>query len=486
MLFAGPAGSGHNYEFHVNGNVINNGSVDSLNFYPKVHGTFKDYVVIRNNDVNICNDTLYVSGSIKVKGPVAAFTVPAQICADSGVVIKNNSFSFFATDSITKWLWDFGDNQKDSVKNPIPHIYKTADTHNIKLIAVDINGCAQTITQSVIINPLPRLSIIPAVDTLCINDTAILKAYTVDTLLWTPDTNISCISCSTVSVYPNATTNYIARAMNEFGCKSYDTSLIKTYAPFKLIVSPTDTSVCPGLPVQLNMNVIGKTLWSPSTFLNDPSIPNPVSTPGSSIKYNVVVQDSVGCFTDSAAININVYSKATVDAGPDTTLPVNTSFTLNPVYSGNVINYLWTPAATLSCTDCASTSGIALQKQTYQIQITDINGCKTSDSVTVFVICEKSNLLLPNAFTPNNDGLNDNFYPFAKGYNVIKSFMIFDRWGNKVFERKNFQPNIPSLGWNGRIKGDPNISTQSFVWMVEGECDSGEIINTRGTAMLIR
>ncbi|MEO5783587.1 MAG: PKD domain-containing protein [Ginsengibacter sp.] len=481
-----PANTGHTYEFHVDSSVINKGSVDSIHFYPAIHGIFTDYVVIQDTLAGTCSDTLYLSGNVKVKGPVANFSVPLQLCADSSVTIMNNSYSFFGTDPITKWYWDFADNKKDSVKNPLPHSYSYAGFWGIKLTVVDINNCAQDIIQYVQIKPVPFLKVFPTIDTLCRFDTAVLKAFTIDSLLWTPNTNISCSTCDTVFAYPAVTTNYIARAKNIYGCTRYDSALIKVYNPFKITASPINIAVCRGLPIQLNVNATGNILWSPATFLNKNNIPNPISIPDSNIIYKVLVRDSVGCFSDSAFVTIKVYNKPSVNAGSDTILPFGTKFILKPVYSANIVNYLWIPAGTLSCTNCPSPNGIALQTQTYQIQITDGNGCKAKDSITIFVACEKSNLWLPNAFTPNGDGLNDFFYPIASGYSTIKNFMVFNRWGEKVFERRNFQPNNSSLGWNGKFKGDANLSVQNFVWMVEAECDSGETFMKNGTVTLIR
>lgn len=80
-----------------------------------------------------------------------------------------------------------------------------------------------------------------------------------------------------------------------------------------------------------------------------------------------------------------------------------------------------------------------------------ISGCEcVEDTVQVFDI--------PNIFSPNGDGINDTFYAIGKGISEIRFMRIFDRWGEKVFERTNFQANEPSLGWDGRFKGKPAVS----------------------------
>jgi gliding motility-associated-like protein len=160
-------------------------------------------------------------------------------------------------------------------------------------------------------------------------------------------------------------------------------------------------------------------------------------------------------------------------------------FTLNPSYSPAIFKYMWTPAGTLSCTNCPNPTGRADVTTNYKIQITSNDGCKAEDSITIFLNCLNSKLYFPTAFTPNRDGRNDYFYPIAMGYEEIKSFAVFNRNGFKVFERKYFKPNMPTLGWDGTVKGDSQSNTQTFVWFAEVVCQ-GQTILKKGTVMLIR
>ncbi len=480
-----PAGSGFSYDFYINGNILPLGNNTSYTQNPRNYGTYNDFVVIRDQLASTCNDTVRV-GAVNVRAPFVNFVIPAVQCIDTAVVLVNNSYPWFASDNIVKWKWDFADGQKDSVRNPIPHLYKVPGQHIVKLEATDINGCTQKYEAAVITAPLPPISVLPKIDTLCQGQSAVLYAYTSEQLDWVTTTNISCTTCDTVTVNPPATSLFIARATSYYGCKNYDTSLVKVYGPLNLSVSPNTTSICPGGTVQLALNTTGLTTWLPSTYLNSSTIKNPVSRPDASITYTAVVSDSVGCFKDSVSATVTVFPRPTVDAGPDQVLPYNTSFLLSPNYPMGVVSYNWTPGTNLNCTNCATPTGIALDKQLYTIEVTDQNGCKGKDSLNIVVSCEKSNLLLPTAFTPNGDGRNESFYPIARGYKSIKSFTVFNRSGAKVFERQNFQPNIPGLGWNGMTIGGQLENMQSYVWVVEGICQNGMSIITRGTVILIK
>lgn len=481
-----PPGPVFSYEFHVNGNIVNNANDSVLAYFPATAGNFTDYVVIKDIYNGTCNDTLYLPAATRVRGPVIDFTVSSGLCADTSVIIINNSYPFFAGDNIVTWQWTFDDSKTDSVKDPLSHKYNVAGNYSIILTATDINGCSQKLKKQALIYSLPAISVFPKTDTICRNDTAVLKAFTADSLLWSPAVNIDCTSCDTVKVYPTTTTQYIAQAFNTYGCKTYDTSLVKVFAPISLQVFPADTLVCAGQPVPYNLSADGIINWSPPTYLSNTTIKNPVAVADTTITYSVTVTDSVGCFTDTAFATIRIRPKPVVDAGPDLVLPYNTAFTITPLYSSDITTYLWSPPGNLNCINCANPAGIALQKQSYQVEVTNNNGCKATDNINVLVNCLQSNLLMPTAFTPNRDGLNDYFYPITRGYGKVKAFIIFNRLGNKVFERRNFDPNIPTLGWDGRIKDYKYGTSETFTWFMEATCDSGEMMSSKGTVVLIR
>ena len=78
------------------------------------------------------------------------------------------------------------------------------------------------------------------------------------------------------------------------------------------------------------------------------------------------------------------------------------------------------------------------------------------------------------------------FYPMTRGYRLINKFIMYDRWANKIFERYNFLPNQPLLGWNGNTKDKQPSGTYVYVWVIEATCDLGEKVQSKGTVVLIR
>ena len=228
-----------------------------------------------------------------------------------------------------------------------------------------------------------------------------------------------------------------------------------------------------------------KIAWSPSTGLSDSTSHNPFASPVQSTIYKALLTDTAGCFSDSMKIQVLVKPLPVADAGPNRTYPYYTGFSLSPSYSSNIQDYLWSPSHLLDCYTCPNPNGIASSTQTYTLTVTANNGCVASDKVTIFVECNGANLLLPTAFSPNNDNLNDYFYPITRGIKKILRFSIYNRQGQKVFEASDFEPNQKLWGWDGKFKG-ADQNTSAYIYDIECLCDLGETFNKKGSFVLLR
>ena len=122
---------------------------------------------------------------------------------------------------------------------------------------------------------------------------------------------------------------------------------------------------------------------------------------------------------------------------------------------------------------------------TYTITVIDENGCLAMDDITIFVERVRP-VFIPNVFSPNEDGNNDIFYIQA-GPQVtqIKSFYIYSRWGESLFEVQNFQPNDPTFGWNGTHRGQ-EVNTGVYVFIAEVEFIDGQVLIYKGDVTLLR
>ena len=122
------------------------------------------------------------------------------------------------------------------------------------------------------------------------------------------------------------------------------------------------------------------------------------------------------------------------------------------------------------------------QTTTFTVIVTDINTCSNKDTITVTVLnadCSSKSIYMPNAFSPNGDGINDVFMVRSS---ILKNMHleIYDRWGNRVFETNNLNE-----GWNGTYKGQ-QAAEDAYGYYFSGECLQGNKITLKGNVTLLK
>lgn len=191
-----------------------------------------------------------------------------------------------------------------------------------------------------------------------------------------------------------------------------------------------------------------------------------------------------GC-TDTA------YQKIIVNALPTSSLPDElTKIAGYPVdlsgsYGNGVNKWSWDNSPDISCTNCAFPSFDPKMNKTFTVDFADANGCVNKDSVYIKILCPGSALFVPNTFSPNGDGSNDVFYPRGKGIVTVKLFRVFNRWGELVFEKQNFQVNDVNAGWNGLYKGK-KAPADVYIFQCQAYCENNELITLNGNVALIQ
>ena len=475
------------YTWSVVGLTSGPSTSNILSINASILGNYANNYVVINNGASYCPDTVFLNNNILVRGPNLSYTAAPSICQNSTFTINNTSSAFVPADSVVLWYWNYGiSSTNDTTYQPAPIRFPVPATFSIKLIARDNKGCVDSLSKSVVVNPIPFVLIIPRKDTLCFGTQDTLIAYHSDTLLWTSTQPLSCNTCDSLIISPTANTQYVATATNSFNCSVSDTASITVYTPFRAQPSASPVTICAGENVSINAGPPDKRIvWLPAAGLSSVSMYNPIASPTTSTTYMATLTDSAGCFSSTTSVAVIVKTIPTVNAGPDRILPYNTAFTITPLYSNNVRSYLWSPANLLSCATCATPNGTALQAQTYTIQVSSDSGCVAKDTINIFIECKYANLLMPSAFTPNRDLQNDLYYPLARGISIIKRFSIFNRYGQLIFEVKNFKPNDKAWGWDGKFKGQDQ-STDSYVYFLEAVCDAGGTILKKDSFILLR
>ncbi len=204
-----------------------------------------------------------------------------------------------------------------------------------------------------------------------------------------------------------------------------------------------------------------------------------VTVPGN---YVVRVTDANGCTGLSDSILAEIVPAPLVDAMPDSlVIDVGALAPLSVLaLTPGPVSFTWTPAATLTCADCPSPLAFPAEPTTYLVS-GSLYGCDgPPDSVRVLV--EQVDLVLPNAFTPNGDGLNDAFGVTNPVRYPVFALRVFNRWGEQVFATADI-----AQRWDGTFRGRDQ-EAGVYVWTIlyrKGRAD-GEEVRLSGNVTLLR
>jgi gliding motility-associated-like protein len=152
------------------------------------------------------------------------------------------------------------------------------------------------------------------------------------------------------------------------------------------------------------------------------------------------------------------------------------------VETSGFYTYLWDNADLVSNLTAQNPTAIIRASTPFTVTATDpLTDCKTTDSVFVEAIslpCNKDLVYIPNAFTPNGDGVNDIFKVRSESL-LSGTLMIFDRWGNKIFETHDL-----TQGWDGYYKGKKQ-QAESYGYYFSGVCAGGETVALKGNVTVL-
>ena len=460
-------------------NFLSNPNIASPTANPPVSAT---YIVTVTNNATSCTaqDTVIINVNPK---PVATFDPGIAQC------LAGNSFTFTNSSTISSgsltYNWDFGDGSTSTQTNPV-HSYTGPGTYSVKLVAMSNNGCRDSI-----INTAITVNSNPVVKTnndfsVCRGNTAQLQTTGAQSYSWTPAQNLSCTNCSNPIAAPVISSSYIVKGIDYAGCPGYDTVNITVFQPINITVSP-DRTICQKESINLLANGSAASyLWSPAQNLSSTTITNPVASPMTTTQYRVVGYDGHNCFTDTGFVTITVNPAPAIELGPDLTLSTGTVHPLTSVIqNGPIVSWLWSPSTNLSCTTCPEPSATIKNPVTYYAFIRNTYGCTAIDSISIRSFCSGSQVFIPNAFTPDGDAVNDILMVRAKGIESVRSFRIYSRWGELIFEKTNFPPNNPAYGWDGKIKGVISPA-EVYVYTTEVTCDNKQTYTFKGNVSILK
>lgn len=405
------------------------------------------------------------------------------VCLGTPVSFKDSSTSFT---SVKSHLWDFGDGTTSVLANPPPHLYTQPGEYVVKHTITAMDNCvSEPFTRTIRIGDKPVASL-EVSDTcqssllrLALNAGA--QVGTINEWKWELDgAPFSDKQFPDFTNLPTGNHSLAVTVKSDIGCVADAASDNFNILPvpgisLDLMNGCVDAPVLFAPELTDNLTTVSSWKWSfgDGVSSNNKNNSHAYTNPGN---YPVTLQATAtnGCIT---TLNKNVFiNELVADAGNDTLVIPNTPFQLNG--SGGSI-YEWIPATGLNDNQIANPTGEAIDDITYHLTVKSAEGCTDTASVHITVF-KGSAVYVPNAFTPNNDGLNDVIRPTLIGIKKLHYFTIFDRWGHKVFTT-----NEMGIGWDGAIKNG-DIVAGTYSWMLLAMDVVGKIYKLQGAVVLIK
>ncbi len=417
--------------------------------------------------------------------PTADFNITGAPCVTKAITFNDASSTPPGTGTLTTWTWNFGDGTAPVVRNnnsAFTHTFANTGTFTVTLTVSTSNGCNSVVkTKNVDVKPLPV--VVFSMPKVCLpnaaatfNDLSTIADGTQNAFTYTWDFGDPGSGTANSSVAKNPTHTYTAigpftvglTVTSGAGCISQDSKRYSDIHPQPVAaftISDPD-GVCIGDAISFSDNSDGRdgtiTRWYWS--LGDGMVRTTASvvnyTYGGATTYDVklYVENSQGCKSDTAIKPFTVHPYPIVDAGPDRFVLEDGAATLQPIVTGNDLQYLWSPGTYLDNPTSGTPVCRPLADITYTLTVTSRGGCTASDKVFVKLLKAP---VIPNTFSPNNDGINDfwsidylNTYPQNR-------VQVFSRSGQLVFESRGY--NTP---WNGTLKGKP-LPFDTYYYIIE-------------------
>jgi len=429
-----------------------------------------------SSNVSITMDTLCkdITSGVSLCNIVSNFSNSNTCFGDSTLF---NDLSIDSIGTIVNWHWYFGDGDSVVGVNNPTHLYTTSGTFNVTLGIVNSSNCTDSISIPITINPSYSMG---RVDTICQGDSVLLGGvfqyvngiYTdslqtvlgCDSLILTSLTvnpSYRLIYTQTIckgdsvllgGVFQNSNGVYTDNLQTEFGCDSITSTTLVVLSD---ISDSVIVAICEGESVFLG----GSNQMLAGLYVD--------------------TLQTVGTSCDSVVLTTLVVNPNPIIITLNDTL-VNACESVGLEVTG-AVSYSWVPADNLSCKNCSNPIFTALS--TTLFTVTGItNGCSTVEDVLITVDGE-SELIIPNVFSPNHDGINDGFN-ISGGCIISIDKKIYNRWGELLFSSKHMDE-----VWNGRTTSGKEVPEGTYFYIFKTEIMVGGNLTSKffkGTVSLLR
>nr|WP_294789806.1 PKD domain-containing protein [uncultured Mucilaginibacter sp.] len=416
--------------------------------------------------------------------PVIDFDTPPTCISDNTVFTNHTTI---ADNSALTYLWNFGDNTPNSTAQSPTHKYQSTGNYNVTLTATTASGCSETLIKPFTVNGATPVAdfVVLNKNSLCSNAEVIIQNksrvvefgkvtrielyydYGNDQSLVEIDDNPTDgeLYRHTYPEIHSGTKAYTVRMLAYSGgvCVSQQKTEVINLLATPLVAFTQPAAICANNgPVQLdghdesNSGIAGTGAYT-GTGVNQAGLFDPaVSGPGKFvIQYTYTF--STGC-SNTLSREITVAPVPTVDVPASVTVLEGGRRTITATATGNGLKYQWSPATGLSDATIASPTVTGIVDITYRVTVTNDKGCQQFADVMVTVLKTPE---MPNAFTPNGDGINDTWeIRYLDSYPGC-TVNVFNRNGQKVFSSIGYP--IP---WDGRTNNS-NLSAGVYYYIID-------------------
>ena len=418
---------------------------------------------------------------------------PQFVIADSALCMPATFQFFDLSENYDSLLWDFGNGITSSQINP-RITYHSQGKYTINLKAFNFNCATDSVYsdsievyQSVKINNLRDSIVCNGGDIIITpNDNGTANRY-----IWSNSSNLSDTITTTSTLFISniqTTKAYYLKASNE-NCDTLISFVITT--PSLNVTLEDVIKKCLKDTIRIVANVSSSSnnvtyIWSPSNFILGSDTSNSILIKADqNTTYHLDLYTDEGCrFEDSVKVIVNppIVNQLFPFTAEDT-VPLGKTILLTSDIQEPYFQYRWKPEQLVETPFNASTYTKALYDTLYTLSILDDStGCTYNGELRLAVYddqCADPFVFVPTAFTPNNDGTNDQL--FVRGPNIKElTFQVFNRWGELVFETNNID-----IGWNGKYKGE-NAPPAVYAYQLKAICYNGTTYFSKGDVTLIR
>jgi gliding motility-associated-like protein len=441
-----------------------------------VNGDTVFNIIIWKQNFNIVPNTNYVF-SVWLQSIFAGNPADLQFSIN-GTQIGN---IFTANDSIGVWeqfytIWNSGAANtavisvvnKDTIK--LGNDFALDDISFAEIIIEN-----DSVTVSVANPPVLTLN----QDTAICSGTALqLNATGANSYVWNASNYLSALNIANPIATPLQDTFFVVMGSSIVGCSSTDTVAI-TILPKPPLTVSRNSEFCVGDSTVLKaVSTANSFKWLPNNGLSNSAIASPTAYPQSSTTYTVTVTDANTC-TNSDSLTVTVHQPPVLTLSKSN--DANCVLGIVKLTATGAAKYLWYPTATLQFAATATPIATPQQSTVYHVTAYSNKGCFAEDSIQVNVIkgVADNGYLMPSAFTPNGDGVNDCFG--IKQWGIVSSLQleIYNRFGERIFVT-----NSTNNCWDGTYKGIKQ-APGTYIYQVVAATNCGEVYR-KGTVVLIR